>query len=69
MRAAIAASGPERGESFPAAPIPPVAQNSGAEVARREAFYLRAMAEALAALAAPDPDFDAERATMGEAPD
>ena len=69
MQAAIAASGPERGESFLAAPAPPVAQNRAAEMARREAFYLRAMAEALAALAAPDPDLEAERVAMGEAPE
>lgn len=38
---------------------------TAAELARRVAFYLRAVAEAAAALAEPDPDLTAERIVMG----
>lgn len=44
--------------------LPVAIAGSGGEHARRVAFYLRAMEGALAALAAPDPDYEAERAVM-----
>lgn len=44
-----------------------LAMSDSPEVATRLAFYVRACAEAAAALAEPDPDLDEERRVISEA--